>query len=260
VFITGASKGIGRATAAAFAKAGASYIAVGARSSLDDTVADIKKAASEANRKEPKILALTNDVTDQKSCEVAAAEISKEFGKLDILINNAGFMEKTVKVVEADPMEWWSVWEINVNGVFLTTRVILPILLKTEGGLKTILGISSLGALRTRPGAAAYQLTKMVVLRFAQFLDAEYGDQGLIAYGVHPGGVPTELASNADKELLSRLTDSPDLGANAMVWLTSEPRKWLQGRFVSVNWDMEEFLAMREEIEKGDLLKYRLRT
>ena len=99
----------------------------------------------------------------------------------------------------------------------------------------------------------------MVVLRFAQFLDAEYGDQCLIVYGVHLGDVPTGLAENAPK-VFSRLTDSPHLGANTMVWLTSEPREWLQGRFVSVNWDMDEFLDTREEVEKADLLKYRLRT
>jgi len=64
------------------------------RSSLDGTIADIEKAGSEPRRKEPKGLALFNDVADQKSCEAAAAEMLKEFGKSDILINNAGFMEK----------------------------------------------------------------------------------------------------------------------------------------------------------------------
>lgn len=89
VFITGASKGIGRATAIAYAKAGASAIALGARSELKSLEQDIQKAAKNARKKEPKVLTFKLDVLDQSSVENAAKEVEKEFGRLDILINNA---------------------------------------------------------------------------------------------------------------------------------------------------------------------------
>ena len=82
VFIAGASKGVGRDTAASYAKAGASYIAIGARSSLSDTENDVKIAAKKAGRPEPQILSLKLDITDQKSVEDAVKEIGVKFGKL----------------------------------------------------------------------------------------------------------------------------------------------------------------------------------
>lgn len=70
----------------------------------------------------------------------------------------------------------------------------------------------------------------------------------------------TELAKAMPKETHVFLTDVPELGAESIVWLTGERRDWLAGRYVSVNWDMQEFEGMREEIEKGDLLKVQLRA
>ncbi len=89
MFITGASKGIGRATAISYAKAGASAIAIGARSDLKSLEQDMKKAARDAGKKEPKILSVKVDVCDRDTIENAAKKIEKEFGRLDILVNNA---------------------------------------------------------------------------------------------------------------------------------------------------------------------------
>lgn len=97
-----------------------------------------------------------------------------------------------------------------------------------------------------------------MVLRLGEFLNAEYGEQGLLAFGIHPGGVPTELALKMPEALHNQLVDTPELAGDAMVWLTAERRDWLAGRYVSANWDAEELLQKREAIEKGDLLKVRL--
>jgi NAD(P)-dependent dehydrogenase (short-subunit alcohol dehydrogenase family) len=223
-------------------------------------VNDIKSAAKEAKRESPKVLPLQLDVTDRKSVEDAAERIKKEFGRLDILINNAGYLESFIPIADSDPLEWWHSWTVNMNGVYLVTRSCLPLLLNTEGGLKTILNVSSIGALRTRPGASAYQTAKLALLRFGQFLNAEYGSQGLLSYGIHPGGVLTELAKGMPKETHAMLMDTPELGAESIVWLTGQRREWLAGRYISVNWDMQEFEGMREEVEKGDLLKVQVTT
>lgn len=258
VFITGASKGIGRATALSFATAGASYIAIGARSSLDSLVTELKDTANKAGYNQIKILPMSLDVTDQESVDKAGKAIEKEFGRLDILINNAGYLESCVKIADSDPLEWWKSLTTNVNGVYLCTRALLPLLLKTSDGLKTILNVSSIGAHRQRPGASAYQTGKLALLRFGEFVNAEYGEEGVLCYGIHPGAVMTELALRMPKHTHSLLEDVPELCADTIVWLTGQRKDWLAGRYVSVNWDMEEFERMREKVVKEDLLKVKV--
>lgn len=135
-----------------FAKAGTSHIAIGARSALSEVVAEIENAAKQAGRSEPKILSLKLDVSDEESVASAANQIEKDFGRLDILCNNAGYLESFKRVAESDPTEWWKSYEINVKGVYLCARALIPLMLK--GGLKTILNVSSIGANLLTPGAS----------------------------------------------------------------------------------------------------------
>ena len=95
-------------------------------------------------------------------------------------------------------------------------------------------------------------------MRFSEFLSAEYGGQGLISFAIHPGGVMTDLASKMPEQMHSKLNDTPELAGDAMVWLTAERRDWLAGRYVSVTWDMQEFLEKKQKIADGNLLKVRL--
>ena len=174
------------------------------------------------------------------------------------MINNAGYLETFTPVAESDPEEWWKTWEINVKGPYLVTRAFIPLLLQTEGGLKTILSVSSIGAHVVMPGASAYQTTKLALLRFTEFVKTEYGDKGVLAYCVHPGGVITDLASVMPKEHHHLLKDQPGLAADTIVWLTRERREWLAARYVSATWDMQQLEAKKAEIEKKDLLKVRM--
>lgn len=220
---------------------------------------ELLEVAQRHGRHPPEILPLILDVTEPQSVDSAAQKLSQVFnGHLDILINNAGYLEPFVPVASSNPDNWWRSWEVNVRGPYLVSRSTLPLLLSKSEGLKTILNISSVGALRQRPGASGYQTAKFALLRFSEFLNAEYASQGLISYSAHPGGVMTELARNMPKETHHMLQDTPELGGETFVWLTSERREWLRGRYVSVNWDMEEFLAIKQRVEDGDLLKARV--
>jgi len=256
VIISGASKGIGRETAISFARAGASCIVIGARSSLESLKSEVQTAAKESGKQVPKVLALKLDVADNASVEKAAKEVENAFGKLDILINNAGYLEPFTKMVDSNPEEWKRSYEVNVFGVYHMTRAFLPLLLKTHDGLKEILNLSSIGANFVMPGGSGYQPGKLAVMRFSEFTNVEYPE--ILAYSIHPGGVLTELAKKMGKDMEHLLIDQPRLAADTMVFLTAERREWLRSRYVSVTWDMKELLEKRQKIEDEDLLKVRL--
>lgn len=199
VFTTGASKGIGRALAIAYSSGGASCIALSARPSLSEAVVDCEAAAKAAGHPKPKVLNYAMDVVDRDKVEKTAWKAAKDMGgRLDILINNAGYLEAFVPIVDSDPAEWWKTWTVNVRGPYLVTRAFVPLMLK--GGDKTIVNLSSIGAHRKRPGASGYEMTKLAIARFTEFIEAEYGERGVLAFCVHPGAVMTELAANLPPE------------------------------------------------------------
>ncbi len=251
VLITGASKGIGRATALSFARAGASVI-IAARSSLDQVEQELRAVISA----EQQVLKIKLDVSSEDDVDVAVEQVKQHFSSIDVLVNNAGHLEQYKPVGESNRSEWWKTWEVNVKGLYLVTQSLLPLVLQSS--LKTIVNVTSRGALATWPGASGYQISKTAVTRITEFLDLEYKDKGLVAYAVHPGGVVTELAMAMPKEAHVVLKDTPELAADTISWLTLEQRDWLSGRFISSDWDMTELLAKKDEIVEGDKLKLRI--
>lgn len=258
VLITGASKGVGRHAALSFARAGASHIAIAARTDMSSFSNELATAAKKAGKSAPQVLSLAVDVSSEDSVAKAAKDVESTFGRLDILLNNAGFLEKFAPPHEQDPANWWRVWEVNIKGPYVVTRALLPLILKTQEGLKTILNVSSIGAHAIMPGASGYQMGKLALLRFGEFLNCDYGEQGVLSFGIHPGGVPTELAKGMPEGVHHVLIDEPGLAGDTIVWLTAQRRKWLAGRYVSVTWDMKELEGKREKIEREDLLKVRM--
>ncbi|KAI1431030.1 hypothetical protein GGR50DRAFT_126350 [Xylaria sp. CBS 124048] len=257
VFIAGASKGIGRLTSLTLAKAGCSKIAVGSRSSLADLEKEITEAAIAAGKTAPLVVSVELDVTLEESVKAAAEKIGEAFGgSLDVLIANAGNMEEWKPVGETVVAEWWKTWETNFKGPYLLNRYFISLLLKSE--IKTSILTSSYGALCTMPGASGYQGSKFAVSRLAEFIADEYVSQGLVCYSIHPGAVKTDLAFGMPDYMWRVLVDEPALAADTFVWLCKERRPWLSGRFLSVNWDMEELEAKKEKMVEDDLCKFRL--
>ncbi|KAG8529986.1 uncharacterized protein KY384_005468 [Bacidia gigantensis] len=258
VLVAGASKGIGASIALSFARAGASQIAIGSRSPQEQLVKGMKAAATDAKRPEPAVLALSLDVTDQASVETAAKEVEKAFGKMDIVVFNAGYFAAG-KIGEIDPGMWWRNWEVNIKGLFLVTRSFLPLMLKGED--KTIVTVSSVGAHLRGPAMSGYQTSKIAQLRLMEFVCAEYADQGILAYSIHPGNVAgTDIMGGGElPEYLKHIfVESAELSADTITFLTREKRHWLAGRYVNCTWDMPELMKMEREIVKDDKLKLKL--
>lgn len=176
-----------------------SNLAICARNtdSLSAVEAAVKSAATAAKRAEPRVLCVSLDVTSAESVEAAAKQIGDDFGVVDVLMHNSGILESG-KITEIDPKAWWRVWELNVYGPFLVARSFIPLLLK--GHLKQFVITSSVGAWLDSPGVSAYQPSKLAVLRFADFINSEYGDRGLVAFCIHPGNVLTDIVGGEDSD------------------------------------------------------------
>jgi NAD(P)-dependent dehydrogenase (short-subunit alcohol dehydrogenase family) len=230
VIVTGSSKGIGRATAISFARTGASQIGIHGRKAadLDAVETEILAAAKAANRDKPTVVKLVGDITSESDVQGFVSQVERDFnGKLDIVIQNAGFLEPWEPIVDAKLDKWWQAWEVNIKGSFLIARAFVPFVLKDNGG--TFVMITSGGGLATVPGASAYQGTKTAQIRFAGFLQAEYGEKGLVAYSVHPGSVQTDLASGmpeSAKAWIFKQPDTPELAGDMLSWVTREKREW----------------------------------
>lgn len=258
IFVTGATKGVGRRTALSLARAGASKIALSARSDFGSLKDDMLSAAKEAGKSAPEILLIQMDVQDTDSVQKAARLVEEQFGYLDVVLNIAGYMVAPKPVLDGDDEEWWRTWEINMRGIYTVTKALLPLLLKNNDSLKTLLNLTSSGAHLITPGFSSYQTTKLAVLRFTEFLCSEYASQGLLAYSINPGNIMTNLSSVLGEGAEKFLTDKEGLPADTMVWLIQERRVWLAGRYVSCPWDMQEFVAREKQIVERDLLKVRL--
>ncbi|KAI0523815.1 NAD(P)-binding protein [Xylaria bambusicola] len=257
VFITGASRGIGKGVALSFARAGCSRIAVAARRGVEELKQEILSAAEKAGRPKPHVLPIALDVTSEAGVNAAASAVADAFsGVLDILISNAGHVDAMVPLPESDPAEWWRTWDVNIRATYLCTRAFLPLLLKSS--IRTVLITSSAGAHMLIGNMLGYQTTKTALCRYAEFLAKEYEEEELVVLAVHPGDVLTGMAGIMGEEMAAIFKDKPELTGDSLVWLAKERRTWLSGRFVSVTWDMQELEQKKEEIIAKDLLKFRL--
>ena len=191
--VTGASSGIGEATARRLAEDGAYVVLVARRRGrLEALAADIEQAGGTA-------MVAEADITDRTQAEAAVGQTVEQFGHLDILVNNAGLM-LLGPVVDADPDEWDRMIAINTQGLLYTTHAALPYLLKAaEDGprqVADIINISSIAGRVASSGFGVYNMTKFGVNGFTEALRQEVTKRHLRVGVLEPGGVTTELMSH----------------------------------------------------------------
>jgi 3-hydroxy acid dehydrogenase/malonic semialdehyde reductase len=178
--VTGASSGIGAATVTALSKAGYRIVA-GAR-----RLERVKRVVGESG------LALPLDVTDQESIDGFIAETSKRFGRVDVLINNAGLALGLTPIAEGRDDEWVGMWEVNVLGLLRVTRGFLPLLRRAPHA--HIVNLGSIAGFETYKGGAGYTATKHAVRAISRTLRIELNGEPIRITEILPGMVETEFS------------------------------------------------------------------
>lgn len=236
--ITGANRGIGMAVAGTFARAGA-----------DLGVVDLDVAALEARRAEwtgdgRKVLVFQGDVTDAERIAAIVREVDATFGRIDVLVNNAGIVKRT-PIEELSEAEWDRDLDVNLKSVFLLCRAVIPIMKRQRYG--RIISMGSLaGKTGGTPGTPAnYAASKAGVLTFTRVLAKELGPFGITANTIAPGSVDTGLVKRTPEQLAELLKTIPvgRLGrpedvAHAILFLASEKAEYITGVSLDVNGGM----------------------
>lgn len=187
--ITGASRGIGRAIALRLASADADVVLLArSRSELSDLAIEIKTAGREA-------MPIETDLRDESQIQRAVTKALGYFGRIDILVNNAGLW-RYAPLHELAVADWDEMFAVNVRGVFLTTRAVLPSMLARQRG--HIVNIASVSGLIGEAEAAGYNATKWAVRGLSQSLLKEVRDQGIRVTVINPGAVNNSGSTASD--------------------------------------------------------------
>ena len=185
--ITGAGRGIGRATAIAFAQEGINVGLIG------KTAENLEKVAKELSEYGVEVTMATADVSDNESVIAAVEHIKSELGPIDILINNAG-IGKFGKFLELSPEEFKNIIDVNLMGVYYVTRAVLPEMIERESG--DIINISSTAGQKGAPVTSAYSASKFGVLGLTESLMLEVRKHNIRVSALTPSTVATDLAIN----------------------------------------------------------------
>ncbi|CAN9465621.1 unnamed protein product [Alternaria alternata] len=183
--------------------------------------------------------------------ETAMYDIAKQVGAWDVLVLAAAHISSPSKIVEASLQDWWADYETNVKSIVIASQAFVPSA-KPGAALYTLAaGAAALPPAYT-PGLSGYLVSKTAQTKIVEFLAAENPD--LFACAVHPGMVDTGIfrGSGADPSQLPM--DSVDLSANFLVWLSQPKTKFLSGKMVWANWDVEELEARQDEIKGSSMM------
>jgi NAD(P)-dependent dehydrogenase (short-subunit alcohol dehydrogenase family) len=217
--ITGASQGLGRALALAFAKEGARVV-VNARS--DESV---RPVAGEVEGVGAEMLAVAADVSSEAEVERLLRETVERFGRIDVLVNNAGLLGPRVGIEEYPVDEWRRVIDANLTGPYLVSKAAIPHM--AEGG--SIINVVSGVSVEGRAKWGAYSVSKFGVEGLTQILASELAERGIRVNAVDPGGMRTDMRAAAYPEEDPQTRITPEENTAVFLYLASDESKGVTG-------------------------------
>jgi len=236
-FITGASRGIGRATALTLCRAGFDIVVASPEIEKNEEVAtEIRACSGEA-------ITVNLDVTSAESVKECFARVVKEKTRIDVLVNNAGITRDSL-AVRMKPADWDLVLRLNLDGAFLCAQQVLPGMMKNRWG--RIINISSVVGQAGSAGQANYAASKAGLIGLTKALAQEMGSRGITVNAIAPGYVATDMTSVLPEEVKQKILAGVPLGrmgqpqdiANAVKFLSSEDASYITGHVLAVNGGM----------------------
>lgn len=221
VIVTGASRGIGEATARHFAALGA-HVVLAARDAerIGAIVAELDAVGATA-------CAWPTDVANLTQVKSLIDATLEETGRIDLLVNNAGLIDPIARLGESDPGAWGWIVDVNLKGVYYGLRFAIPVMIAQGGG--TIINISSGAATSALEGWSHYCATKAAVLSLTRVADREYRDQGIRVIGLSPGTVATGMQEQIRASGINPVSQldwsthiPADWVAQSIEWLTTD--------------------------------------
>jgi NAD(P)-dependent dehydrogenase (short-subunit alcohol dehydrogenase family) len=237
-FVTGAGSGIGRATALAFAREGASVV-----------VADISEQSSRetaqlVEEQGGRAFAVKCDVTQAEDVKAALDKTIEEFDRLDFAFNNAGIEQRNAAIADFEEDEWEQIINVNLRGAFLCMKYEIPLLLKQGGG--AIVNVSSGAGVIGIKGGGAYAAAKHGIIGLTKSAALDYAGQNIRVNAVAPGYIATAMmerftggtdegrAKVVSEEPIGRMGEPEEI-ADAVLWLCSDASSFVVGHALVID-------------------------
>lgn len=231
-FITGARRGIGRAIALKLAENGADCVLL-ARNAPDDVAAEIQGLGRKA-------LALAVDVSDGAAVDAAVKQATTEFGRIDVLVNNAGIADDGL-LIRMKPEQWQRVLDVNLTGAFHCARAAARPMLKNEAG--RIINITSVIGQMGNAGQANYAASKAGLIGLTKSLAKEFGSRGITCNAIAPGFITTDMTAEMNEEAKTELLrgiplqsfGEPEDVAELALFLAGPGARYITGQVFNVD-------------------------
>ena len=237
VLVTGAGRGIGRAIAHAAASAGACVVL-----NYRENEAEMKRVVDDLKKLHENIVAVRADVSKSKDVKKMFDIIKKRFGRLDVLVNNAG-IRKDALLVNTVESDWDEVLNVNLKGTFLCMKEATKLMLLSGG---RIINITSIVGTNGNHGQAAYSASKAGIIGLTKSAAKELGPIGITVNAIAPGLIDTDMVANLTTEQRTKLiknipygrAGTPDEAASVAILLASEATSYVNGQIIGVDGGM----------------------
>jgi NAD(P)-dependent dehydrogenase (short-subunit alcohol dehydrogenase family) len=235
--ITGGSRGIGRAIAVGFARAGAQIVVASRKQAAVDAVAD------EIRQQGGAALAVAAHVGDEQAIKSLVEQAVASFGRIDILVNNAATNPHFGPLLEATPAQWDKIMQVNLRGVFLLCQQVVPIMRRQGGG--SIINMASIEGLRPSKGLGVYSVSKAGLILLTQALAQELGPDGIRVNALAPGLIRTDFSAalwqtpDVAEAVIARTPlrrlGGPEDVVGAALFLASSASSYVSGAVITVD-------------------------